>query len=206
MHPSHREQSGTLLNALAYHLNRGEEVRNGGGEEEEHSTPPSPLSSATSERPGLPHRLDKQTSGVVVVAKNARAHRIISSQFLRKQVTKRYLALVDGVVEQEDGVIQAPIGRYDELKHWSVKTDGKHATTNFVVRRRYQDRSLLELEPVTGRTNQLRIHCEHIGHPIVGDVSRGGSEHDRLCLHAYKLGLRHPTSGEHMEFVREFQF
>lgn len=206
MHPSHREQSGTLLNALAYHVNQGEEVRRRGGEEENHSSTPNLLTSSSSARPGLPHRLDKQTSGVVVVAKNARAHRNISSQFLRKQVTKRYLALVDGVVEQDDGVIQAPIGRYDEIKHWSVKTDGKYATTNYVVRRRYQDRTLLELEPVTGRTNQLRIHCEHIGHPIVGDVSRGGSVHDRLCLHAYKLGLRHPTSGEQMEFIRELQF
>lgn len=199
MHPSHREQSGTLLNALAYHVNRDAD---------------------TIERPGLPHRLDKQTSGLVIVAKNARAHRMISSQFLKKQVVKRYLALVDGIVGDDSGVIEAPIGRYDELKHWSVKSDGKHATTNYVVRERIDGRSphgskgvldpqvktLLELEPVTGRTNQLRIHCEHIGHPIVGDRQRGGSEHGRLCLHAFKLVFRHPTTGEMLEFVREVEF
>jgi len=192
MHPSHREQSGTLLNALAYHVNR-----HAGGVL----------------RPGLPHRLDKQTSGLVIVAKNARAHRIISSQFLKKQVVKRYLALVDGVVEHDEGTIEAPIGRYEELKHWSVKSDGKHATTHYWRRKIYDTperghpaRTLLELEPVTGRTNQLRIHCEHLGHPIVGDASRGGSEHARLCLHAYKLEFRNPTTGEQMVFEREIEF
>lgn len=192
MHPSHREQSGTLLNALAYHVNRDAGVVL---------------------RPGLPHRLDKQTSGLVIVAKNARSHRIISSQFLKKQVTKRYLALVDGVLKDDSGVIEAPIGRYDELKHWSVKSDGKHATTRYWRRNVYHTperghpaRTLLELEPVTGRTNQLRIHCEHIGHPIVGDVQRGGSEHTRLCLHAYKLVFRHPTTSGMLEFVSEVEF
>jgi 23S rRNA pseudouridine1911/1915/1917 synthase len=220
MHPSHREQSGTLLNALAYHVNReGEKGRRGEGEHSVSSSPFLPIS-PSSQRPGLPHRLDKQTSGLVIVAKNARAHRIISSQFLKKQVTKRYLALVDGVVEHDSGVIEAPIGRYDELKHWSVKSDGKNATTKYVVQDRLHggsphgskgillssEKTLLELEPVTGRTNQLRIHCEHIGHPIVGDLQRGGSEHTRLCLHAYKLVFRHPTTGEMLEFVREVVF
>ena len=206
MHPSHREQSGTLLNALAFHVNQGEEERRRGGKEEKHSSTPQLISSSTSRRPGLPHRLDKQTSGLVIVAKNARAHRIISSQFLKKQVVKRYLALVDGVVEHDEGTIEAPIGRFEELKHWSVKSDGKHATTRYWRRKIEGDRTLLELEPVTGRTNQLRIHCEHLAHPIVGDVSRGGSEHTRLCLHAYKLEFRHPTTGEQMIFEREVEF
>lgn len=206
MHPSHREHSGTLLNALAYHVNREREKGRRGDEEQEVSLSPSLPFSPSSARPGLPHRLDKQTSGLVIVAKNARSHRIISSQFLKKQVVKRYLALVDGVVEHDEGTIEAPIGRYEELKHWSVKADGKHATTRYWRREIIGDRTLLELEPVTGRTNQLRIHCEHLGHPIVGDVSRGGSEHARLCLHAYKLEFRHPTTGEHMSFEREVEF
>lgn len=87
-----------------------------------------------------------------------------------------------------------------------VKDDGKPAETRFWVRERRDGKTLLELEPITGRTNQLRIHCEHLGHPIVGDVARGGGEYVRLCLHAFRLGLRHPTTGENLSFVREIEF
>lgn len=176
-HPSHRENSGTLLNALAYYLNKRSSVLI---------------------RPGLIHRLDKQTSGLIVVAKNARAHRILSGHFMKKRVEKRYLALVEGIVDANEGTIEAPIGRYDELKHWSVKEDGKHSESRFWVRERKSDTTLIELEPVTGRTNQLRIHCELIGHPIVGDVRRGGREFGRLCLHAYRLSFPHPISNERL--------
>ena len=179
MHPSHRENSGTLLNALVFHLNQN---------------------SHKLIRPGLIHRLDKQTSGLVVVAKTARAHRVLSGHFMKKRVGKRYLALVEGVVVDDEGTIEAPIGRYAELKQWSVKEDGKHSESRFRVRGRYADTTLLELEPVTGRTNQLRIHCELIGHPIVGDTVRGGREFERLCLHAYKLAFPHPSSGKMIEF------
>lgn len=190
-HPSHRENSGTLLNALVYHFNKD------AGQDKESALriPHSALI-----RPGLIHRLDKQTSGLMVVAKTARAHRILSGQFMRKRVEKRYLALVEGVVQKNEGVIEAPIGRYDDLKHWSVKADGKHSETRFFVRERRADTTLLELEPVTGRTNQLRIHCELIGHPIVGDVKRGGRDFPRLCLHAYKLAFPHPDGGEMVRF------
>lgn len=185
-HPSHRENSGTLLNALAYYLNKRSSVLI---------------------RPGLIHRLDKQTSGLIVVAKNARAHRILSGHFMKKRVEKRYLALVEGVVDANEGTIEAPIGRYDELKHWSVKEDGKHSESRFWVRERKSDTTLIELEPVTGRTNQLRIHCELIGHPIVGDVRRGGREFGRLCLHAYRLSFPHPTTNEREIFeVTQFSF
>jgi 23S rRNA pseudouridine1911/1915/1917 synthase len=151
-------------------------------------------------RPGLPHRLDKQTSGLVVVAKTARAHRRLSDGFMKKRVAKRYLALVEGVMEQNEGTIIAPIGRFAELKMWNVKDDGKHSESKFEVLDRNSNTTLVELEPVTGRTNQLRIHCELIGHPIVGDVPRGGREFSRLCLHASRLAFRHPLSGEEMEF------
>ncbi len=179
VHPSHRENSGTLLNALSFYLNAN-----------------SPILI----RPGLPHRLDKQTSGLIIVAKTARAHRILSGHFMKKRVEKLYLALVDGVVESDQGTMDAPIGRFAELKYWGVKDGGKLSETKFRVRERFADTTLLELEPVTGRTNQLRIHCEMIGHPIVGDTLRGGREFTRLCLHAYKLRFSHSASGELLSF------
>ena len=179
VHPSHREKNGTLLNALAFHFNR-----NGG-----------PLV-----RPGLIHRLDKGTSGLIVVAKNPRAHTILCRQFQRKAVEKRYLALVEGEVGAEEGTISGNIGRHAELKFWSLKEDGKPSETRYRVRERRNGRTLLELEPVTGRTNQLRIHCASIGHPILGDKERGGGETMQLHLHAANLSFKHPTFGERLEF------
>lgn len=179
VHPSHRENSGTLLNALSFYLN---------------------ANSSKLIRPGLPHRLDKQTSGLIVVAKTARAHRTLSDHFMKKRVEKLYLALVDGVVEANEGSMNAPIGRFAEIKQWGVMDGGKLSETRFRVRERFADTTLLELEPVTGRTNQLRIHCEMIGHPIVGDTSRGGREFTRLCLHAWKLAFPHPVSREVFRF------
>ena len=123
---------------------------------------------------------------------------------MKRRVEKRYLALVDGIVDLDDGIIDAPIGRYDDRKHWDVKLDGKRSETKFKVRERFRDTTLLELNPVTGRTNQLRIHCALIGHPIVGDTRRGGRESARLCLHASRLAFRHPGSNEFLEFERGF--
>lgn len=175
VHPSHRENSGTLLNAIVHHLNANAS--------DQHSVV----------RPGLIHRLDKDTSGLIVVAKNSRAHRILAGHFMKKRVAKRYLALVEGIVEENQGDIIAPIGRYDELKHWSVKADGKFSESRFWVIERRADTTLIEMEPITGRTNQLRIHCEAMGHPIVGDVKRGGRKCGRLCLHARSLEFPHPN-------------
>ena len=182
VHPSHRENSGTLLNGLAYYLNK---------------------KSDRVIRPGLPHRLDKDTSGLIVVTKTARAHRIISGHFMKKRVQKLYLALVEGIVADDSGTIEAPIGRFADLKLWGVHVDGKHSESRFKVRERFSDATLLELEPVTGRTNQLRIHCQLIGHPIVGDIQRGGREFRRLCLHAFKLSFPHPATREIMVFEIE---
>lgn len=204
VHPSHRENNGTMLNAIVYHLNkeiltqrRKDAEKEGSGDEDESAfrIPPSAII-----RPGLPHRLDKQTSGLIVVVKTALAHRRLSADFMKKRVEKRYLAIVDGIVEQDKGTIEAPIGRFADLKQWSVKEDGKHSESRFWVRERYADTTLIELEPVTGRTNQLRIHCEMIGHPIVGDTQRGGREFERLCLHAFKLAFRHPITREDLSF------
>lgn len=186
VHPTHRERNGTLLNAVTYHVNVGNK--------------------GAFIRPGLIHRLDKETSGVVVLAKTASAHRKIAGQFMKRSVEKTYLAMVEGVVTDDDGVIDAPIGRYEETKFWDIKEDGKPSRTNFRVLERNADTTLLELEPVTGRTNQLRIHCQHIGHPIIGDIKRGGREFERLCLHAWKISFKHPSSNESVKFETKINF
>lgn len=186
VHPSHCEKNGTLLNAVVHHLNRS----NG----------------RLHQRPGLIHRLDKDTSGLIVIARNPRAHRILCSHFQRKLVEKRYLALVDGVVVKDQGTITGNIGRNADAKMWELRDDGKSAETRFTVIGRRKEKTLLELEPVTGRTNQLRIHCAMIGNPIVGDVVRGGSEFKRLCLHAASLGFRHPTGGAKIKLQSSIEF
>ncbi|HTK37672.1 MAG TPA: RluA family pseudouridine synthase [Pyrinomonadaceae bacterium] len=220
VHPTHRDKNGTLLNALSFYLNaehrlsiaecglqnadsgsfgaRGDFDIANNAEPENRST--IRIMRSTFVRPGLIHRLDKQTSGLIVIAKTAHAHRVLAEHFKKKLVGKRYLALVEGVVAANDGAVNAPIGRYPEQKRWDIKHDGKHAETRYLVRERSADTTLLELEPVTGRTNQLRIHCASIGHPIVGDVKRGARESERLCLHAYKLAFRHPSTGEWRSF------
>lgn len=186
VHPSHREKTGTVLNALAHYLNRN--------------------TASLHVRPGLIHRLDRDTSGLLVAAKNTRAHARVGSQFENKRVEKRYLALVEGAVGEEAGIVTSPIGRYADEKLWSVKPDGKRSETRFRVRERCRDATLLELEAVTGRTNQLRIHCADIGHPIVGDTQRGGREFERMCLHSYRIAFRHPSTGEAIELERSVDF
>ncbi len=212
VHPTHRDKNGTILNALSHYLNaecgvRSAEYENENKLESEtdfaaanknHSAFRTPHSAFI--RPGLVHRLDKKTSGLLLIAKTARAHRVLSDQFERKTVEKKYLALVEGIVEKDAGEIIAPIGRYEETKHWNIKADGKYAETKFKVIERFTDSTLLELQPVTGRTNQLRIHCEYIKHPIIGDEKRGGREFSRLCLHAFRLTFNHPTTHQKMTF------
>ncbi|HLM00240.1 MAG TPA: RluA family pseudouridine synthase [Pyrinomonadaceae bacterium] len=187
-HPTFAQKTGTLLNALAFHLNfSGDEGKK-------------TKDAAKFIRPGLIHRLDRQTSGLMVVAKTLRAHRILSDHFRRKLVEKKYFALVEGAVNEDSGAIVAPIGRDAEIRLWVVMPDGKHAETRFWVKERFPDSTLLELEPVTGRTNQLRIHCAHIGHPIIGDQWHSKRKNSRLCLHAYKLSFWHPSGNRKMEF------
>ncbi len=182
VHPSHREKNGTILNALSFHANK--------------------KCKAEHIRPGLVHRLDKETSGLMVVSKNVRAHGRLATQFEKKRVEKRYSALVEGRVADNSGIIELPIGRFIEHKYWGIKEDGRPAVSRFHVLERYCDVTLIDLEPVTGRTNQLRIHCAAIGHPIVGDVTRGGREFQRLCLHAYRLAFRHPADGSQIRIER----
>jgi 23S rRNA pseudouridine1911/1915/1917 synthase len=186
VHPSHCEKNGTLLNAVVHHINRS----NGDSHQ----------------RPGLIHRLDKDTSGLIVIARNSRAHRILCLQLHNKKVAKRYVALVDDIVVKDQGRIEGSIGRNAEAKFWELRDDGKPAETRYRVIERRVDKTLLELEPVTGRTNQLRIHCAALGHPIVGDVMRGGSEFRRMCLHSARLSFRHPTSGEQLDLTSTSDF
>lgn len=201
VHPSHREKTGTLLNALAYHLNRNS-LRASPVYLRRSSASPTNTKEkcgyAAAVRPGLVHRLDKNTSGLIVVAKTPAAHRALSRSFMRKQVKKLYIALVEGIIEQDAGTITAPIGRHAMQKQWSVHPTGKHSVTNYRVlsRNRDTDTTLIELEPVTGRTNQLRIHCQSIGHPILGDQQRSTRAHSRLCLHAQHLAFPHPATAE----------
>ncbi len=216
-HPTMSVKSGTLANALAYHMNQ---PMNQPGID--------PLSSILTQsvtRPGLVHRLDRATSGLMVVAKTPRALTILSRHFRKRLIEKRYVALVQGKVDQESGSIKAPIGRDpDQLPHWRVMEDGRPAETRFNVLERLGRATLLELEPVTGRTNQLRIHCAQMGHPIVGDEMYGNFElrianfemkagardeqsairnsqfEIRLCLHASKLAFHHPANGDWISF------
>lgn len=187
VHPTNVDKSGTLLNALSFHFNHRRKGSNTAGVI----------------RPGLVHRLDKDTSGVMVIAKTDRSHKSLSRQFQLKYAVKRYVALVEGIVAEDSGTIATPIGRYADKKRWDVKADGKPAETRFWVQKRFEDTTLVELEPVTGRTNQLRIHAASIGHAIVGDLSRGGRAHSRLCLHACKLAVRHPITREDITFTSE---
>lgn len=194
VHPSHSEKSGTLLNGLAYHF-----WQTTGG----------------AVKPGLIHRLDRNTSGVIVLAKNERAHRTLSKHFRERWVKKFYLALVSGRVERDTGEIDAPIGSKegkDIWPRWQVMNEadgGKPAKTIYKVLRRFAAHTLLELEPQTGRTHQLRIHCNLIGHPIVGDpiyrsallapdplvVQHRIKNH---LLHASRLIFRHPAGGKEL--------
>jgi 23S rRNA pseudouridine1911/1915/1917 synthase len=185
-HPSHRDKTGTILNALAYHFNN----------------PPK----GTYIRPGLVHRLDKDTSGLLVVSKTTRAHAKLATQFEKKQVEKRYLAVVAGIVESDEGSIDLPIGRLVEKKLWTAMDGGRPSETRFRVLERGDSSTLLELVPVTGRTNQLRIHCAAIGHPILGDTPRGGPPARRLFLHSHKLSFRHPAGRETLTFESPVDF
>ena len=175
VHPTRQVKSGTLANALAYHLNRVQLDSTLRVEAESPNARSETGDSQPAVRPGIVHRLDKATSGLMVVAKTSRALTVLWRHFARRMVEKRYLALVHGEVGDSEGTIIAPIGRDENRRpRWGVLEGGKHAETRFHVVERMANGTLIELEPVTGRTNQLRIHCAHIGHPIVGDAERWG--------------------------------
>lgn len=193
VHPTLGQKSGTLLNALSYYLNK--DLINSQDETKENYS--------KFIRPGLIHRLDRQTSGLMVIAKTPEALSFLSNHFQRKIVKKKYTAIVGGELSEDSGIIDEPIGYFENEKSWNVKADGKTAETKFQVVERLSGRTVLELEPVTGRTNQLRIHCAHIGHPIIGDERYGGQKFSRLCLHAQKLSFYHLSTNIRTEFESE---
>jgi 23S rRNA pseudouridine1911/1915/1917 synthase len=155
-------------------------------------------------RPGIVHRLDKDTSGLLVVAKNERAHASLARQIKEREVHKVYLALVRGRVEPPEGVIDAPIGRHPRRRQrMAVVEGGRAAQTRYRVRELLDDGySLVEAEPLTGRTHQIRVHFASIGHPVVGDRLYGKASPlvGRQFLHAWRLGFRLPASGRYQEF------
>ena len=200
VHPTLGVKSGTLANALAYHLNR--ELIEEGAAPINHTAAPEVAPPFV--RPGLVHRLDRDTSGLLAVARTQAALSRLSQHFQRRLVEKRYVAVVSGLLGEDRLTLDAPVGRVEGASPpWGVLPGGKPAETRLRVLERRARRTLVELEPVTGRTNQLRIHCAHAGHPVVGDRLYGGEPHARLCLHAARLGFRHPATNKWVEFVSE---
>ena len=161
-------------------------------------------------RPGIVHRLDKDTSGVIVVAKNDKAHINLSEQIKNHEVEKTYIALVRGIVKENEATIDMPIGRSKtDRKKMTVREDGKNAVTNFkVLERFYEDNcTLLKVKIETGRTHQIRVHLSHIGYPIVGDYVYSNGKNKwgikGQCLHAKSLKFRHPVTGKNMKIEAE---
>ena len=189
VHPAPGNNHGTLVNALLYHSKN--------------------LSKVNGEfRPGIVHRIDAYTTGLLMIAKNDRAHEILAKQLEEKTTTRKYVALVWGVIEHDTGTIDAPIGRdeKDRKKMAVTSLNSKKAITHFRVLERYKNASLIELQLETGRTHQIRVHMNYIGYPVVNDPVYGRRKlinNDGQCLHAKTLGFVHPTTGKYMEFTSE---
>lgn len=186
VHPANGNWDGTLVNALLYNIKD--------------------LSGINGEiRPGIVHRLDKDTSGLLVVAKNDFAHVALSKQIADKTCKRIYLALVIGNMPNDSGEVANYLGRdpKNRLRYAVVDNGGKYAETHYKVLTRYKDYSLVEFELKTGRTHQIRVHCKYLNHPIVGDDLYGGKSKfktDGQMLHAYKLSFYHPRTNKYMEF------
>ncbi len=188
VHPAPGNYSGTLVNALLYHCKD--------------------LSGINGMiRPGIVHRIDKDTTGCIVACKNDLAHNTIAKQLENKTCHREYIALVDGSIANEAGVIAAPIGRdrRDRQKMTVTPTNSKDARTHFIVKERFQHHTLIECSLETGRTHQIRVHMKYINHPVTGDEKYGRKcklmDTQGQCLHAYKLTLKHPRTHEVMSFV-----
>ncbi len=188
VHPSVGHTSGTLVNALMYHIHD--------------------LSSINGVvRPGIVHRIDKDTSGLLMIAKNDRAHQALAEELKDKKSLRKYLAIVHGNILNDRGVIEAPIGRSEkDRKKQAVMAKGKPAVTHFKVLERFGNYTLVELTLETGRTHQIRVHMAYIGHPVAGDPLYGPRKTlkgNGQFLHAQTLGFTHPTTGESLRFFVE---
>jgi 23S rRNA pseudouridine1911/1915/1917 synthase len=187
VHPSPGHAAHTLVNAI---LARCPDIKSFGD----------------NMRPGIVHRLDRDTSGVMVIAKNPRAHQLLTEQFKARTVLKIYLVLVKGKLTPPQGVIEAPLGRDPaNRKRMAVVNSGRSASTVYKVKEYLNGYSLLEVTPHTGRTHQIRVHLAAIGYPVVGDSVYGVKAHlvSRQFVHAHRLGFRLPSTGEYREFVSE---
>ncbi len=191
VHPAKGNYSGTLVNALLF------QIKN--------------LSSINGViRPGIVHRLDKDTSGIIIIAKNNESHRFLSEQLVNRTAKREYIALVHGVLNRKEGIINAPIGRdpKDRRKMTVINTNSKEAITHYKVMEEWNNYSLIRANLETGRTHQLRVHLSYINHPIVGDLNYSTRTNpfnlDKQLLHAIKLGFVHPRTGEYMEFETDF--
>lgn len=190
VHPANGNPDGTLVNAIMAMCK--ESLSGIGGEL----------------RPGIVHRLDKDTSGLLIVAKNDKAHINMSEQIKNRQVTKKYIALVRGVIQEDDATIDMPIGRSTkDRKKMAVTKNGKQAVTHFKVLKRYPQYTLLEVKIDTGRTHQIRVHMAEIGHPVVGDMVYSNGKNDfgiqGQMLHAKSLDFKHPITGKQMHLEAE---
>ena len=190
VHPAPGNYSGTLVNALLAHCKNLSGI---GGVI----------------KPGIVHRLDKGTSGLLVVAKTDKAHRFLAKQFKAKTAKRVYVAIVRGVVQFDNGIIDAPIGR-DKHDRMKMVVDfesekAREASTSYRVIKRFKDATMIELTLGTGRTHQVRVHMAHIGHPVLGDVKYGtrSGDLDRPMLHARTIGFIHPVKNKFMEFTSE---
>lgn len=187
VHPAPGNYSGTLVNAILYHFNGN--ISDLGGVI----------------RPGIVHRIDKDTSGLLVVAKNNKSHFELAKQIAVKSCKRQYIALVEGVVKEDSGTINEPIGRSEsDRKKMAVIASGKTAVTHYTVLERFDNYTLMQFDLETGRTHQIRVHSKFIGHPIVGDKSYGYKVQkfklDGQLLHARKLSFTHPETGKRMTF------
>lgn len=187
VHPAHGNWDNTMVNALLYHLRD--------------------LSGINGElRPGIVHRLDKDTSGVMVVAKQDQAHRSLAEQIRVHSIKREYMALVHGVIKENLGTIDAPIGRSPlDRKKMTVVKDGRPAVSNYEVMERFRNYTLVRVSLMTGRTHQIRVHFSYIKHAVVGDPLYGPAKKhfdlESQALHAQLLGFNHPRSGEYLEFT-----
>lgn len=186
VHPAAGNPSGTLVNAIMFHI---KDLSGIGGEI----------------RPGIVHRIDKNTSGLLVIAKNDAAHNFLANEMKTHAVSRVYYALVEGNIREDDGTVDAPIARHKtDRKRMAVVQGGRNAVTHWQVQERFGTRTLLRVELETGRTHQIRVHMAYINHPIVGDDVYGSAKNELgfhgQALHAAELRLTHPRTGEKMTF------